>query len=75
MVGCWNGFGLCLVLWDGDWGDFSVFFGDEDEILFEYVVKIEGWVKIYNVKMVKTEMACAPHKTGQNQKSFWIPSK
>ena len=36
--------------------------------------KSEGRVKIYNVKMVKTEMACAPPKTCQNQKSFWIPS-
>ena len=33
-----------------------------------------GWVKIYNVKKVKTEMTCAPPKTCQNQKSFWIPS-
>ena len=36
--------------------------------------KSEGRVKIYTVKMVKTEMACAPPKTCQNQKSFWIPS-
>ena len=38
------------------------------------VWKSEGWVNIYNVKMSKTEMACAPPKTCQNQKSFWIPS-
>ena len=25
--------------------------------------------------MVKTEMGCAPPKTFQNQKSFWVPSK
>ena len=35
----------------------------------------EGWVKIYSVKKVKTEMTCAPSKTYQNQKSFWIPWK
>ena len=35
----------------------------------------ESWVKIYNVKKVKTEMNCAPPKTYPNQKSFWIPSK
>ena len=34
----------------------------------------EGWVKNYNVKNVKTEITCAPPKTYQNQKSFWIPS-
>ena len=28
--------------------------------------QIEGWVKIYNVKMVKTEMTCAPPKTCRN---------
>ena len=38
------------------------------------VWKSEGWVNIYNVKMSKTEMACAPPKTCQNQKSFWDPS-
>ena len=37
-------------------------------------VKIEAWVNIYNVKMSKTEMACAPPKTCRNQKSFWDPS-
>ena len=31
-------------------------------------------MNIYNVKMSKTEMACAPPKTCQNQKSFWDPS-
>ena len=31
-------------------------------------------MKIYNVKMVKTEMARGPPKHCQNQKSFWIPS-
>ena len=36
--------------------------------------KSEGWVKIYNVKMVKTEMAGGPPKICRNQKSFWIPS-
>ena len=36
-------------------------------------LKIEGWVKIYNVKMSKTEMACAPPKCSRNQKSFWDP--
>ena len=35
----------------------------------------KGWVKIYNIKKVKTEMTCAPPKSCQNQKSFWIPSK
>ena len=34
-----------------------------------------GWVKIYNVKKVKTEKTCAPPKTYQSQKSFWVPSK
>ena len=34
----------------------------------------EGRVKIYNVKMVKTEMARGPLKLCQNQKSFWILS-
>ena len=34
----------------------------------------EGWVKIYNVKMVKTEMARGPPKLCWNQKSFWILS-
>ena len=36
--------------------------------------KSEGRVKIYNVKMIKTEMACAPPNTCQNQKFFQIPS-
>ena len=36
------------------------------------VQKSEGWVKIYNVKMVKTEMARGPPKLCRNQKSFWI---
>ena len=31
-------------------------------------------MKIYNVKMSKTEMACAPPKSCRNQKSFWDPS-
>ena len=35
--------------------------------------KSEGRVKIYNVKIIKTEMACTPPKTRQNQKSFLIP--
>ena len=38
------------------------------------VWKSEGWVKIYNVKVSKTEMACAPPKSCRNQKSFWDPS-
>ena len=37
--------------------------------------KSEGWVKIYFVKDVKTDMTCAPPETYQNQKSFWIRSK
>ena len=31
-------------------------------------------MKIYNVKMSKTEMACTPPKSCRNQKSFWDPS-
>ena len=34
----------------------------------------EGRVKIYNVKMFKTEMARGPPKLCWNQKSFWILS-
>ena len=38
------------------------------------VGKSEGWVKIYNIKMVQMELACSPPKTCQNKKSIWIPS-
>ena len=34
----------------------------------------EKRLKIYNVKLVKTEMARGPLKLAQNQTSFWIPS-
>ena len=34
----------------------------------------EGWVKIYSVKMFKTEMARGPPKLCRNQKSCWIHS-
>ena len=39
------------------------------------VRKSEGFVKMYNVKMVRTEMARGPPKLCRNQKSFWILSK
>ena len=39
-----------------------------------FVRKSEGWVKIYNVKMIKTGMARGPPKLCRNQKSFWILS-
>ena len=38
------------------------------------VQKNEGWVKIYIIKMVKTEMARGPPKLCRNQKPFWILS-
>ena len=40
----------------------------------DWDLRSKGWVKIYNVKMVKTEMARGPPKLCRNQKSFWILS-
>ena len=38
------------------------------------VWKSEGWLKIYNVKMVKIEMVRGTSKLNRNQKSFWLLS-